>query len=72
MLQCLTSFTVNAQNFDPSRLVDTDSGGPANNLNVADVNDIHDCTLIFARAVPILLFYAKKNCGRICANNIHP
>ncbi|EGD76874.1 hypothetical protein PTSG_12695 [Salpingoeca rosetta] len=27
---------------DPSRLVDTDSGGPANNLHIGDVNDIHD------------------------------
>lgn len=34
-----------SQKFDPSRLVDTDSGGPANNLHVADVNDIHDCAL---------------------------
>ncbi len=27
---------------DPTRLVDTDSGGPANNLYIGDVNDIHD------------------------------
>jgi hypothetical protein len=27
--------------YDPSRLVDTNSGGPANNLYIADVNDIH-------------------------------
>merc|ERR1711937_148169 len=26
---------------DPSRLVDTNSGGPANGLHVGDVNDIH-------------------------------
>eukprot|EP01116_Phalansterium_solitarium_P001107 TRINITY_DN10887_c0_g1_i1.p1 TRINITY_DN10887_c0_g1~~TRINITY_DN10887_c0_g1_i1.p1 ORF type:complete len:694 (-),score=219.41 TRINITY_DN10887_c0_g1_i1:208-2289(-) len=29
------------QALDPSRLVDTNSGGPANNLYIADVNDIH-------------------------------
>jgi len=29
------------QFLDPSRLVDTNSGGPANNLYIADVNDIH-------------------------------
>merc|ERR1711934_1296261 len=28
--------------YDPTRLVDTNSGGPANNLHVGDVNDIHD------------------------------
>jgi hypothetical protein len=27
--------------YDPSRLVDTNSGGPANSLGVGDVNDIH-------------------------------
>jgi len=27
--------------YDPHRLVDTNSGGPANNLHVGDVNDIH-------------------------------
>eukprot|EP00929_Paragymnodinium_shiwhaense_P000723 TRINITY_DN100959_c0_g1_i1.p1 TRINITY_DN100959_c0_g1~~TRINITY_DN100959_c0_g1_i1.p1 ORF type:complete len:677 (-),score=99.43 TRINITY_DN100959_c0_g1_i1:260-2224(-) len=27
---------------DPTRLVDTDSGGGANNLHVGDINDIHD------------------------------
>jgi len=27
---------------DPSRLIDTNSGGPRNNLHVGDVNDIHD------------------------------
>lgn len=27
---------------DPTRLVDTNSGGPANALKVGDVNDIHD------------------------------
>jgi hypothetical protein len=29
------------QETDPTRLVDTNSGGPANNLHVGDVNDIH-------------------------------
>lgn len=29
------------QELDPSRLVDTDSGGPANNLHIADANDVH-------------------------------
>ena len=29
------------QGYDPHRLVDTNSGGPANNLHVGDVNDIH-------------------------------
>ncbi len=29
------------QAYDPHRLVDTDSGGPANDLHVGDVNDIH-------------------------------
>lgn len=29
--------------YDPSRLVDTNSGGPANALAVGDVNDIHTC-----------------------------
>lgn len=28
--------------YDPSRLVDTNSGGPANDLKIADVFDIHD------------------------------
>jgi len=28
--------------YDPTRLVDTNSGGPANNLKVGQVNDIHD------------------------------
>ena len=28
--------------YDPSRLVDADSGGGANNLHIGDVNDIHD------------------------------
>lgn len=31
-----------ARTLDPTRLIDTDSGGPANNLYVGDVNDIHD------------------------------
>merc|ERR1719231_1485514 len=30
-----------AKKLDPTRLVDTDSGGGANNLHVGDVNDIH-------------------------------
>lgn len=30
-----------AKTLDPSRLVDTDSGGGANNLHIGDVNDIH-------------------------------
>ena len=30
------------QQLDPSRLVDTDSGGPANDLHIADVNDFHN------------------------------
>jgi len=29
------------QKMDPSRLVDTNSGGPANDLHIADVNDVH-------------------------------
>ncbi len=28
--------------YDPHRLVDTNSGGPANGLGVGDVNDVHD------------------------------
>lgn len=30
---------------DSHRLVDTDSGGPANDLHVGDVNDVHTCIL---------------------------
>ena len=30
-----------SRQLDPSRLVDTDSGGGANNLHIGDVNDIH-------------------------------
>ncbi len=30
------------QSMDPTRLVDTDSGGGANNYHIGDVNDIHD------------------------------
>ena len=30
-----------AQAYDPHRLIDTNSGGPANNLHIGDVNDIH-------------------------------
>jgi len=29
------------RDMDPSRLIDTNSGGPANDLHIADVNDIH-------------------------------
>jgi hypothetical protein len=32
-----------ARRYDPSRLIDTNSGGPANNLGLGDVNDTHDC-----------------------------
>ena len=35
--------------YDPTRLVDTNSGGAANNLHVGDVNDIHSC----ARSPPL-------------------
>ena len=43
---CVAQFNATAvveyvQSLDPSRLVDTDSGGPANNLHVGDVNDLH-------------------------------
>ena len=34
------------QGYAPGRLVDTDSGGPANNLHVGDVDDIHEFLLI--------------------------
>lgn len=30
-----------AKQLDPTRLVDTDSGGGANNLHIGDVNDVH-------------------------------
>merc|ERR1739848_208951 len=30
-----------SKQLDPTRLVDTDSGGGANNLHIGDVNDIH-------------------------------
>ena len=30
-----------AQAYDPHRLIDTNSGGPGNDLHIADVNDIH-------------------------------
>ena len=29
------------QSYDSTRLVDTDSGGPANDLHVGDVDDMH-------------------------------
>jgi hypothetical protein len=32
-----------ARDYDPSRLLDTNSGGPANSLGLGDVNDTHDC-----------------------------
>lgn len=35
------SITDLAKRLDSTRLVDTNSGGPANNLHIADVNDIH-------------------------------
>eukprot|EP01051_Picozoa_sp_SAG22_P008114 SAG22_NODE_601_length_8666_cov_7.089413_5_plen_669_part_00 len=31
-----------ARDYDPSRLLDTNSGGPANSLGIGDVNDTHD------------------------------
>ena len=36
------------KNYDPSRMVDTDSGGPANNLHVGDVNDVYHFLFSFA------------------------
>ena len=30
-----------SKQLDPTRLVDTDSGGGANNMHIGDVNDIH-------------------------------
>ena len=43
---CVSQFNASAvvewvKEYDPHRLVDTNSGGPANNLHVGDVNDIH-------------------------------
>ena len=43
---CVGQFNATAvvewtKSYDPHRLVDTNSGGPANNLHVGDVNDIH-------------------------------
>jgi beta-galactosidase/beta-glucuronidase len=43
---CVREFNATAvvewtKSYDPYRLVDTNSGGPANNLHVGDVNDIH-------------------------------
>lgn len=43
---CEGVFDINAttrwvQAYDPHRLVDTNSGGPGNDLHIADVNDIH-------------------------------
>ena len=31
-----------AKEYDSSRLIDTNSGGPANNLHIGDVNDVHN------------------------------
>eukprot|EP01105_Mastigella_eilhardi_P009344 TRINITY_DN2211_c1_g1_i10.p1 TRINITY_DN2211_c1_g1~~TRINITY_DN2211_c1_g1_i10.p1 ORF type:complete len:418 (-),score=82.25 TRINITY_DN2211_c1_g1_i10:152-1405(-) len=44
---CVGVFDANSvvemvQQWDPSRLVDTNSGGPANDLHVGDVNDVHN------------------------------
>jgi len=36
-----TAIVEMVQALDPSRLVDTNSGGPANDLHIADVNDFH-------------------------------
>lgn len=36
-----TQVVTMVQQLDTTRLVDTDSGGPANNLHIADANDIH-------------------------------
>jgi hypothetical protein len=33
-----------ARQLAPTHLVDTNSGGPANDLHIGDVNDIHSCT----------------------------
>lgn len=33
-----------AKSLAPHHLIDTDSGGGANNLHIGDVNDIHSCT----------------------------
>ena len=37
----ITATTEYIQAYDPHRLVDTNSGGPGNDLHIADVNDIH-------------------------------
>lgn len=37
----VTSIVALSRQLDPTRLVDTDSGGGANNLHIGDVNDIH-------------------------------
>eukprot|EP01046_Picozoa_sp_COSAG06_P023444 COSAG06_NODE_1863_length_8195_cov_190.003088_4_plen_58_part_00 len=41
-----------ARRYDPSRLIDTNSGGPANNLGLGDVNDTHDCEQQHYSSVP--------------------
>jgi len=40
--QAIIDLVNHVKALDPSRLVDTNSGGPANALSVGDVNDIHD------------------------------
>ena len=37
----ITATTEWVQAYDPYRLVDTNSGGPGNDLHIANVNDIH-------------------------------
>jgi hypothetical protein len=44
----------------PHHLIDTDSGGGANNLHIGDVNDIHSCTYAQAQALAnVTLFRAR-------------
>jgi beta-galactosidase/beta-glucuronidase len=43
---CVRSFNASqvvewAKAYDPHRLIDTNSGGPANDLHIGDVNDVH-------------------------------
>ena len=49
--------------YDPTRLVDTNSGGAANNLHVGDVNDIHSC----ARSPPSRPAPSPSPSRRVCA-----
>lgn len=37
----VTDVVARARQLDPTRLVDTDSGGQANDLHLGDVNDMH-------------------------------